>query len=165
MYYFSFEFECRKTASPLSFWRAGLLCMKNSYCTQSPRPARRRERESRGRSPLVPAAEARESRGQSPLVPAAEAQESRGQSPLVPAAEAQESRGQSPLVPAAEANYSRNSTTVTPISPSPYTPLRTVLQRLFRFKWFWIAARSVPVPFPWIMRTDGCPLKIAPERN
>ncbi len=135
MYYFSFEFECRKTASPLSFWRAGLLCMKNSYCTQSPRPARRRERESRGRSPLVPAAEA------------------------------QESRGQSPLVPAAEANYSRNSTTVTPISPSPYTPLRTVLQRLFRFKWFWIAARSVPVPFPWIMRTDGCPLKIAPERN
>ncbi len=135
MYYFSFEFECRKTASPLSFWRAGLLCMKNSYCTQSPRPARRRERESRG------------------------------QSPLVPAAEAQESRGQSPLVPAAEANYSRNSTTVTPISPSPYTPLRTVLQRLFRFKWFWIAARSVPVPFPWIMRTDGCPLKIAPERN
>ena len=150
MYYFSFEFECRKTASPLSFWRAGLLCMKNSYCPQSPRPARRRERESSGRSPLVPAAEA---------------QESRGQSPLVPAAEAQESRGQSPLVPAAEANYSRNSTTVTPISPSPYTPLRTVLQRLFRFKWFWIAARSVPVPFPWIMRTDGCPLKIAPERN
>ncbi len=150
MYYLSFEFERRKTASPLSFWRAGLLGMKNSYCTQSPRPARRRERESRGRSPLVPAAEA---------------QESRGQSPLVPAAEAQESRGQSPLVPVAEANYSRNSTTVTPISPSPYTPLRTVLQRLFRFKWFWIAARSVPVPFPWIMRTDGCPLKIAPERN
>ncbi len=45
----------------------------------------------------------RESRGQSPLVPAAKARESRGQSPLVPAAKAQESRGQSPLVLAAEA--------------------------------------------------------------
>ena len=33
----------------------------------------RARRESRGRSPLVPAAEARESRGQRPLVPAAEA--------------------------------------------------------------------------------------------
>ncbi len=45
----------------------------------------------------------RESRGQSPLVPAAKARESRGQSPLVPAAKARESRGQSPLVLAAEA--------------------------------------------------------------
>ena len=68
--------------NPSSRPQAKQRCVSISGSGVTPR------RESRGQSPLVPAAKARESRGQSPLVLAAKARESRGQSPLVLAAEA-----------------------------------------------------------------------------
>ena len=52
---------------------------------------------------------------------------------------------------------------VTPSSPSPYCPRRYFLTNLFFFSSCWTAARSTPVPLPWLMKAalSGLPAREA----